>query len=260
MKQASVFWGAALVVLGILFLLQTQGIIGNVWPYVFPVGLILVGGWIVLGIFWKPAHGVDETFSVSLQSAKNVRYKFAHGAGQIEIRGGAPMGQALVGSSGVGMNYRSRLSGDQLEVEVDAGPSIIPFIGPSSGVWQYQLTQEVPVALKIDTGASRLIVDLKDVPATRIDLQTGASATEMTMPARGASYLDVEAGAASINIRVPESTAGRIRMKEGVTALNVDTNRFPQTSSGFYQSPNYDSAQDRAEISIEAGMGSITIK
>ncbi len=260
MRRANIFWGSFLVLLGVMFFLQAQGIIANVFSFIFPLALILVGGWIILNVFWKPDLSDDETFSVSLQSAKSVRYKFAHGAGQISISGGAPMGQALKGSSAVGMNYKSRLDGDKLNVTVEAGPSLIPFIGPASGVWQYQLTQEVPVTLEIEAGASKLDINLRDVLATRIELNTGASSTELTLPARGASILDVEAGAASVNMRVPEATAARIRVKEGVTALNVDKTRFPETDSGFYQSPDFDSAQDRAEITIEAGMGSITIK
>jgi hypothetical protein len=260
MKRANIFWGIALIVLGGLFLLQARGIIPNIWPFLFPSFLILTGGWIILHVFWKPDLGDDEKFLIPLQAAKSVRYKFAHGAGQIEISGGAPTGQALEGSSGVAMNYKSHLVGDQLEVRVEAGPSVIPFIGPSSGVWRYRLSQEVPVTVVIESGASKQDVNLKDVHATRIELETGASATDLTLPARGASFLDVEAGAASVNIRVPEATAARIRVKEGVTALHVDRNRFPETGTGFYQSPNFESAQDRAEIAIEAGMGSITIK
>jgi hypothetical protein len=103
-------------------------------------------------------------------------------------------------------------------------------------------------------------MDLMDVLATHIELKTGASNTNVTLPARGASLLDLEAGAASINLRVPEGTAARIRVKEGLTSLNVDTNRFPVLDSGMYQSPNFDSAVDRAEINIEAGVGSISVK
>ncbi len=260
MKRANIFWGSFLVLLGLLFFLQAQGIIANVFSFIFPLALILVGGWIILNVFWKPDLGDDETFSFALQSAKSVRYKFAHGAGQISIRGGAPAGKAIVGSSAVGMNTDSRMDGDRLNVNVEAGPSMIPFIGPSSGVWRYQLTGEVPVTLEVDAGASRLEIDLKDVLATRIELNTGASSTDLTVPARGASMLDVEAGAASVNIRVPESTAARIRVKDSVVSLDVDTNRFPQTDSGLYQSPNFDATPNRAEITLEAGLGSITVK
>jgi len=70
----------------------------------------------------------------------------------------------------------------------------------------------------------------------------------------------VEAGAASINIRIPATTAGRIRVKEGVTAINVDTNRFQRLDSGIYQSLNYDSSAGRAEIYVQTGLGSISVK
>jgi hypothetical protein len=80
------------------------------------------------------------------------------------------------------------------------------------------------------------------------------------MPARGASMLDVESGAASISIRVPDVTAARIRVKDGVTAVNVDTNRFPRLDSGMYQSANFDVSQNRTEINIESGLGSVTVK
>jgi hypothetical protein len=116
------------------------------------------------------------------------------------------------------------------------------------------------LTLIVESGASSLSIDLKDVLATRVKLNTGASSSNVTMPARGASLLEVEAGAASVNIRVPEATAARIRMKEDVTSVNVDTNRFPRLDSGIYQSPDFDTAVDRAEINIESGLGSVSVK
>jgi hypothetical protein len=219
-----------------------------------------VGLWIILGVYWKPAPSPDDTFSIPLGAAQSVRYVFSHGAGQIEICGGAPAGQAIIGTSGVGMNRRSYLSGDQLEVRVEAGPSFIPLIGPNEGVWRFQLTEEVPALLTVESGASVLNIDLKDVLATRLALKTGASGTNVTMPARGVSLLDVESGAASINIRVPDVTAARIRVKEGLMSIHVDTNRFPRLDSGIYQSPNFDAAQNRTEINLQSGLGTVSVK
>ena len=260
MKRDNIFWGTVLIIVGVLLILQTQGIITNIFTYFWPLALILVGGWIILNVYWRSARSSEETFYVPLGEAKSAKFRFSHGAGQIEISGGAPAGQALVGSSAVGMNQQSRLNGDRLEVRVEAGPSLIPFIGPSEGVWRFQLTQQIPLVLVIEAGASTLDIDLKDVQATRVELKTGASSSNLTMPAHGASLLDVEAGAASVNIRIPEATAARIRVKEGVTAINVDTTRFPRLDSGMYQSSNFDTAVDRAEINIESGLGSVSVK
>ncbi len=260
MKRDNIFWGIVLIVVGGLLFLQTQGIVINVFRFFWPLALILVGGWIILNVYWRPAPSEVETFSVPLSGARSARFKFSHGAGQLEIVGGAPAGQAIVGSSAAGMNKESRMEGDRLEVKVEAGPSIVPFVGPSEGVWRFQLTQEVPVTLILESGASSVNIDLKDVLATFIQLKTGASSSSVVMPARGVSILKVESGVASVNVRIPEGTAARIRVKEGVTSVNVDTNRFPRLDSGLYQSPDFDTATDRAEIDIESGLGALSVK
>lgn len=260
MRRDSIFWGVALIVLGVLFFLQGQGYIGNVSRYIWPFALILVGAWIILGVYWKPAQSEVETFTVPLGGAQSVKYHFAHGVGQLEISGGAPAGLALVGTSAVGMNRSSRLNGDRLDVRVEAGPSFLPMVGPEQGVWRFQLAQDVPVLLDVESGASSLLIDLTDVLATRFSLKTGASSSSVTMPARGASILDVEAGAASVNVRVPDVTAARIRVKEDVVSVNVDTNRFPLLDSGIYQSANFDASQNRTEINIDSGVSSVTVR
>src|SRR5512134_883729 len=99
MKRDNIFWGGVLILLGVLFLLQTQNIIPSVFPYLWPLALILIGGWMVLNVYWRPTPSDEDTFSMPLGEAKRVKYKFSHGAGEIEITGGAPMGRALVGSS-----------------------------------------------------------------------------------------------------------------------------------------------------------------
>jgi len=260
MRRDNIFWGSVLIGLGLLFFLQRGGYIPSVVPYLWPLALILFGGWLILSVYWRPNPASGEKFDVALQNAKNVRYRFSHGAGQIVITGGAPIGKALVGSSAVGMNERTRLDGDRLEVHIEAGASFIPFVGPADGMWRFQLSQEVPVTVKVETGASQLDMDLTDVLASHIELETGASSSNVIMPTRGASFLDLEAGAASIDISVPEGVSGRIRIKGGLTSLNVDKNRFPQVDSHLYQSSDFDTATNRAEISVEAGLGSITIK
>ena len=260
MRRDNIFWGIALILFGVLLFLQQQGIIANIFTFFWPITLILVGGWLILSVYWQPDRASEETFSVPLGEAKRVEYKFSHGAGQIEINGMSPSGMALVGTTAVGMNHRSKLNGDRLEVRVEAGPSFVPFIGPSQGIWRFQLTQEVPVTLKVDAGASSVDIDLRDVQATHVELSTGASSSNVTLPAHGASLLNVEAGVAAVNIRVPESTAARIRVDDGMSSVNVDTNRFPRLDSGLYQSSNFETATDRAEINIESGLGSVTVK
>jgi hypothetical protein len=259
MRRDNIFWGGALILVGVLFLLQSQSIIPSIWPYIWPMALVLFGLWMIVSVYWKSGNE-GETFSIPLGDAKTVKYKFSHGAGQIEIKGGAAVGQAISGLAAEAVSKTSFLDGDRLSVRVEAGASFVPFIGPSGGVFRFQLSNDVPSFIRVETGASQLDMDLTDVPASEITLQTGASNSNVTLPARGSSHLDLEAGAASVNIRIPKGVSARVRIKEGLTSLNIDNSRFPQIDSRLYQSTDYDTAENRAELNIEAGVGSITIK
>lgn len=259
MKRDNIFWGGVLILFGVLFLLQAQGIINNVFRFFWPLILMMVGGWMIVNVYWKSDSPSGTTFNIPLGEARQVRYRFSHGAAQIRIQGNAPSGQALVGTSAVAADHHSHLSGDVLDVKVSTGPSFIPVLGPSEGAWHYQVTKDVPAVLTIEAGASTFEVDLKDTLVSRVELKVGASNVDVTMPARGSSVLDIEGGAATFNVRIPEGTAARIDRTEGFVALNVDTNRFPASDHG-YQSSNFDTAADRVSISLKAGVGTVTIK
>jgi hypothetical protein len=259
MRRDSLFWGGALIILGVLLYLQTQGIISNIFQYLWPIAMMLVGIWLILGVYWKPAPMSGETFSIPLESAQKINYSFSHGVGQMDISGGAPIGQALVGTAASGMNQKSRLSGDQLDVRVEAGPSFLPFIGPSEGVWRFQLARDLPVLLNVDAGASSLNINLKEVLAKHLTVKTGASSVNVTMPTHGTCLFDLDGGATSVNIIIPETTAARIRV-DGVTSMDVDTNRFPRLEPDLYQSADFEEAADRAEINITSGLGKVTVR
>ena len=48
MRRDSVFWGGVLILFGVLFLLQAQGLINNVFSLFWPLILMLVGGWMIV--------------------------------------------------------------------------------------------------------------------------------------------------------------------------------------------------------------------
>ena len=158
-----------------------------------------------------------------------------------------------------GGDFDLRPVGSRFEVRVEAGPSFLPFIGPSEGVWRFQLVRDLPILLNVDAGASAINIDLRDVLAKHLAVKTGASSVNVTMPARGTCLFDLDGGATSVNITVPEATAARIRV-DGVTSMDVDVNRFPRLGSDLYQSPDFEAASDRAEINITSGLGKVSVR
>ena len=113
--------------------------------------------------------------------------------------------------------------------------------------------------MKLETGASQADFDLSDVKVTDLKVSTGASKTDITLPANaGMTNVRVELGAASLDMVVPQGVAARIRAEQGVSAIEIDTTRFPY-SNGIYESPDYSSAPNKADIMIQAGVGRVTV-
>ena len=94
-----------------------------------------------------------------------------------------------------------------------------------------------------------------------LDIDTGASSTEVTLPANaGNTLVDIDSGAASVKVSIPTGVAARIRVKSGIASVNVDSNRFPRQDGGLYQSADYPTAANRADITIDTGVGSVDVK
>ncbi len=264
MRRSSLFWGSALILLSGLFLLKATGILqDDVLGYFWPLLLLLLGVWVLASAFLPRETFVEEgqAFAIDLQGASEAKVEFNHGAGQIEIRAGAPSGQLMTGTKALGMDVSSKLVGGILEAEVNAGPTFVPFIGPSGGAWRFELNRDIPMTLEVSAGASNVSLDLSDLLVKYLSLEIGASSLRLTLPSRTEStFVEIEAGAANLEISVPEGVAARIRLKEGMTALKIDRARFLNLEGGIYQSADYHQAARRAELNIEAGAASVNIQ
>ena len=261
MRRGELFWGGMLVLLGALFLLRTLGYIaGDLWGWFWPVAVMAVGAWFLLeGLAPRPEFAQLERFSIPLDGAAQASLHISHGVGHVELTAGADPGEFLTGVMGMGMNHSSHMNGDKLEVKIEAGPSFIPFVGPQGGSWQYRINSAVPASINVEAGASRLDLDLTDLRVSYFSFSGGAANLNLKLPARMPNTLvDIEAGAASIDICVPQGVAARFRLKT-VGSLHIDEARFARREGGLYQSADYDSAAQRAEVNMDGGATSVTI-
>ena len=68
-----------------------------------------------------------------------------------------------------------------------------------------------------------------------------------------------EGGVAGLDMRVPVNVAARIQHRGALTGLNVNSSRFQQ-SGNEYRSLDYDSAENKVDIHVQMGVGSVTIQ
>jgi len=263
MKSGNLFWGLALMALGGLFFLQARGLIAmaDIWGYFAPLLLILGGLWVLTGAL-RMQVSLDKapSFSVALENAQKLFFEFNTGMGQASFGGGAPPEVAVRGASGAGMNVRSQREGDMLKVDVDAGPSVLPLLGPDGGGWRFELSESALVSLEIDAGAASLDFDLRPLRLSSLKVECGASSIHITLPERPENTrIDFEMGAASLDVTVPQGVALRLKVEGGANALTVDESRFPAMPDGAYQSTDFDAAPYKVEMSLEGGANSIQV-
>jgi hypothetical protein len=227
--------------------------------FFWPVLLILLGGWILLGVIGRPGS-YREQDDVDLQGASEAELHISHGAGELRIRGGAEVDKLASGTFSRGLEQSSRLEGQRLVARMsppEAGVFLVPRLDRHD--WDVRLNGAVPIALTLKTGANQAIVDLSGVRITSLRVETGASQTEVTLPARGRFHADFSLGAASLTVNVPTGMAARVRVSQGISDVKVDTARFPRNGD-VYQSPDFESAPDAVEVKIDAGAAEIRVQ
>jgi hypothetical protein len=234
-------------------------IVGDIFGYFWPLLIIAFGVWLIIGFFArnKPIEG--EHVSIPLEGATSAFVKLDHGAGRLTMHSGAGSGEIINGTFGNGLSYKSHMEGGRLEVKLRTSQQPWTWWPGESLDWDIHLNCDIPLSLKIDSGASSSILDLSDLKVTDLDIDTGASSTELTLPATaGNTHVDIDTGASSLKVSIPTGVAASIRIKSGIASVNVNS-RFPRLDGGLYQSADYSTVTNRVDMTIDAGVGSIEV-
>jgi len=259
-RRSSLFWGCILIVLAALLLLKQMGVIaGDIFGYFWPLLIIALGIWLIAGFFARRQPVEGEQVSIPLEGATSAYVKLDHGAGRLTLRSGAGSAEIINGSFGNGLSYKSRMDGARLEVKLRTSQQVWAWWPGESLDWDIRLNRDIPLVLKIDSGASASILDLSDLKVTDLDINTGASSTELTLPANaGNTHVDIDTGASSLKVSIPSGVAASIRVKTGIASVKVNP-RFPRLDGGLYQSTDFSTAANRIDMTIDAGVGSIEV-
>ncbi len=256
----SLVWPLGWMAIGLILFAATTGrittgpaeLVTRWWPVV----LVGIGIWFLVASVWPGRAAPTETLTIPLAAAPSANVKISFGGGELVVRRGQP-GTLVSGTFQGGVVYRSPAPG-QLELKPDTGSG-----WPLSGRgfrWDVGLTGEVPLDLRLDTGASRATIDLYDLLVRRLDLQSGASETRIRLPAAaGLTAVRTQTGVASLTLDIPPGVGARIRSGMAISRLVVDESRFPRTPGG-YESPGLASAPNRIDIDVQGGVGTVTIR
>jgi hypothetical protein len=255
----SLTWPVVWIVVGVVLFLSTTGrletgpaeLIAQWWPWL----LVGLGVWFVIGAIVPGSHP-EETLTIPLGGAQQATVRIRYGGGSITAGPAAP-GALVDGQFRGGVLHREPGPGT-VEIEQDTRYGV-PWLSHDA-TWAIGLTREVPLDLRIEGGASQGRLDLRELLLRRLELKTGASGTTVVLPrAAGVTDVRADAGAASLTFVVPAGVAARIRSKVGFGSSQVDETRFPRMGDGF-QSLDYATAENRVDLDITGGVGSVRVR
>jgi hypothetical protein len=263
------FWPVILILIGVEIVI---GRIAMPWVASFLLSLVIIGATIG-GVVYLAAQTPQETpyaegdvrrIERDLNGATSANVQLEFGAGSLHLS--STSGQILM----VG-DFRQERGEVQVRLDVSGsnGEATLRLdvpsyqVGPMSPMrgneWRVQLNDSIPLDLRVDSGASMNDLDLTDLKLSKLHVEAGLSTNTIRLAGSGSYSARISGGLSTTTVYIPEGLAARIRVEGGLSAVNVDQMRFPK-SGDWYVSPNYDSAKDKVELTIESGLSTLSVK
>ena len=126
------------------------------------------------------------------------------------------------------------------------------------GRWDLQLSDAVPINLRVDTGVAESAIDLSRLQVPQLDVHAGLGDVKLTLPAQGAVTGRIDAGVGQIVIRVPANRAARIRVATGIghIAATADFRR----QDGYFVTGDLQEAEEIIDLMVSGGIGQIRLE
>jgi len=265
MRKGGLLWGLLLLMGGILFLLDNLGFLPiSALSLFFPGVLILIGLWFLLGPLMFRQVVETRTLSLPANGSTAAQIKFRHGAGKISIGSLSAGNNLLEGTFAGGVEEKIDSSGSETNIRLSV-PEMewwgFPSMASSNGFsWDVMLNKQIAYALDIKTGASKTSLDLHDLIITDLNMDFGGNGTEVFLPEQaGKTTCHFNFGSATLELHVPSNVAARIKIDGTMLETSgIDEQRFPKTG-GIFCSPDYSTAANTIDITVEAGVGKVIV-
>ncbi|MFN0159267.1 MAG: LiaI-LiaF-like domain-containing protein [Bacteroidota bacterium] len=297
MKTGRVFWGALLVAVGFLFLLDRllpSGVdVGSVWK-LWPLVLILWGVsklvtqraikltvtivaalLLACTIFWAVSlawiHGDDEEwgpdpyvdeFSEPYDPGiERATLSLDFGAGTFRLTGTTPELFSASISTNIGRyGLHTEISDRKADVRFSLeGTNRTWRFGQSRNKVDVRLSDAPVWDIDINCGATKGELDLSPFRLENLTIDAGAASLTIILGTLvPETRVSVDAGASSLRIEVPAAAGCEITTETGLTSRRFPG--FERIEDDIYRTENFDSANTKIYIDIEAGVSSVRVE
>lgn len=233
-------------------------------------------------------------FAESLGGATTARIDINAGSGNLTVDGLAGDEQLLASGT---LEYLEKQGMPTRSLTTSNGQDILTLKASGNGQpwfrlpwsacngatdWQIHLNPDVPSEITAHSDGGNIGLDLSSLTVSRLSVDTGGGNLDVILPddavdlnviaktgagnvnvdigsaTRGSSVVNASSGAGSVIVRVPDGLAARIHATSGLGKVIVNP-RFGMMESNTYQSPDYETAADKVEITLKSGAGNVNV-
>lgn len=293
-KREGLVASTFMIGIGVIFLLANLGYLNvSIWQMIFtlwPILIIAIGfdilvarrsiwasiaGMIVIaailfGSLWlfgtTFASGTllsSDQFEQSLNGATRAQLILEGSAGEMQVRSTDQPQILLTGSIPNGSNDQvqtsySVSSGNGTYILRDTSvQGFIPFTTTQTNEWRFSITEAIPLELRLGLGAGAMEVDLSRVQLDNLAVNTAVGQTQIVLPEQGRYSAQVTSAIGQIVIIVPRGVGVRVNMDTALVDVDVPDEFL--NPGDVYQSSNYESAENRVELSVDLAIGNVVI-
>lgn len=278
----------ALIALGLLLLAVNYGLldlgfllgVARYWPlFVIAAGLDLLSrGRYRLALYAGAAAaavllslaggslgvspGGEVAVAQGLEGARRAEVTLDTGVTELHVTGASAdllASGTLAANRGEEIRQAFDVRGDTARLTLEArSRSVIPLDVGRGARWELQLTDRVPLTLRVDAGVGRTDLDLRGVRLESLDVNAGVGDVTVTLPATGAYDVEIDGGVGEVVVRLPRALEARVSIDEGVGEVSVPAG-FTRAGD-THTSAGYATATARADIDIDGGVGRVRLE
>ena len=257
----TIFWPVLVIMFGLMILLP-----GSSFRKIAVAILALATIGLLLASFLIPGKTQElENYNFEIpaeQVAQQAEVFLSGGAAEIKISGGTEfLVSGNLESNVVALQSESNTENgtQKVKIQMKEQGRINFFPSNFKNNLDVKLSENIPLALKLDSGASKTEVDLSNLKISGLEINTGASDLKLTLGNEilNGTNVDVNAGASSIKIILPKEIGVRVEMKGGLSSIDFPESQ--KTGENSYESNNYASSTKQINISLETGASSVSL-
>lgn len=153
---------------------------------------------------------------------------------------------------------RSEVQDGVQHVKLVTGSDRRWWLAPINNRLRIELSEQTPLALRVETGASSLDGDLSQVFLKQLAVKAGASSIDLKLGTKIAEQeVTIDAGASRVQLSVPRSAGVRVEADSGLSGTDFET--VEKVSDDVYESTDFSSAEKRIVVRVKLGVSSFRL-